>query len=94
MRMTITKINDHNSDEDDDIILEEIEDKQPPEHMERTATLQEWRCTKERRHVQLTNTDCALSDCHELWRAWFASEEAKKTSANSTDMDSHEEDPS
>ena len=93
MEMTIAKINDHNVDEDDDITLEDIEDKDTPEYMKTTAKLQKWRCTNLRRHVQSPNTDDALSDCRDFWRTWFASEEAKKASIDNDETDTTDTDP-
>ena len=72
MQMAISR-NNLNREEDVDILLEEIKESPPTEHMMRTSNLQAWRCTigvtTERRHFQVADTDSAAEDCHVFWKS-------------------------
>ena len=88
----IFRISNLNREEEVDILLEDIKESPPPEHMMRTNDLQAWRCTvgvtEERGHVQVADTVSTVEDCHVFWKACNELERTKRMSFDADEIDS------
>ena len=91
MQMTISRINNLNRRNDLDILLEDIKEAPPTDHMVQTSHLQSWRCTlgfsENRRHVEVIDTISTIQDCHVFWKACNQLEKAERMSLTQNNID-------